>query len=267
MIASSTDFRKTGPASTLSRLWYAPKAWLGKPLAAALAQEVLANIESDDPGTVLLDEQNLFRALHACAYRASSRLAMKKYTPSQRDRWGRRWQIIRDYLVEQNLPLVYSMLGRFNTRDLDHDDVLSEALFGLSQAVERFNPWRGFRFSTYACHAIHRAMIRSSKSTGSYRRLFPVQHDTAFERPVQPESKDTLYVERLLRALDANLGQLTELESKILDKRFPTQQDRRRLTLQQVGEFVGLSKERVRQIQNHALAKLRVVLEADPALQ
>ncbi|MFQ5489222.1 MAG: sigma-70 family RNA polymerase sigma factor [Phycisphaerae bacterium] len=267
MIASNREFGKPGPPPTSSRLWYAPKAWLGRRAAAALAKRILEQIESKDPGADLLDEQNLFRALHACAYRAASRTARKTSTPARRSQWAERWRIIRDHVVEQNLPLVYSMLGRFNTRDLDHDDVLSEAMFGLSQAVERFNPWRGFRFSTYACHAIYRAMIRSSRSTSSYRRLFPVQHDTAFERPAEPSSKDALYVERLHRALDGNLGQLTLLESKILNKRFPTQLERRRLTLQQVGECVGLSKERVRQIQNQALAKLRAVLEADPALQ
>ena len=67
-------------------------------------------------------------------------------------------------------------------------------------------------------------------------------------------------------ALDANLGELTDMESRILAKRFPAS-DRRRSTLQEIGDAVGLSKERVRQLQNSALNKLREVLECDPVLQ
>ena len=73
-------------------------------------------------------------------------------------------------------------------------------------------------------------------------------------------------MERLHRVLDRNLGELTDLESRILSKRFPA--DRApRLTFQQIGDTVGLSKERVRQIQNIALSKLREVLAEDPVLQ
>lgn len=250
-----------------SRIWYAPSSRIRTPAAAAHARRVVRSIRDGSASDGTWTEQDLFRAMHSCAYRATARRARKAASAETLVRWARRWAAVRDFIVETNLPLVYAMIGRFDTRGLDHDDVLSEAMFGLAQAVERFDPWRGFRFSTYACHAIHRAMIRSSKGSDRYRRLFPVQHDVTFERPDSEPSTTGLFVERLQRALDGNLGQLTKLESRILDKRFPTDIDRRRLTLQQVGEAVGLSKERVRQIQNQALTKLRSVLEADPALQ
>ena len=80
------------------------------------------------------------------------------------------------------------------------------------------------------------------------------------------ERDDGLYVERLRRALQANTGELTDMESTILARRFP-QNDQPRSTLQQIGLAVGLSKERVRQLQNSALQKLREVLAADGLLQ
>ena len=109
--------------------------------------------------------------------------------------------------------------------------------------------------------------MRRGKRESNYRRLFPVQFDVSFEKPSQdPDPQAELYVERLSQALDRNLGELTELESRILTKRFPAER-RSRLTFQEIGESVGLSKERVRQIQNIALNKLHDVLKSDPVLR
>ncbi len=212
------------------------------------------------------DETTLFIALHTCAYRTERRAPGKRISANERALWSRRWYTLRDYIVDRNVPLVYSMIGRFKTKELDRDELLSEALYGLSQATERFDPWRGFRFSTYACNAIQRAMIRSSRDANKHRRRFPVHHEVWHEEPDRLDSQTELYVERLNRAMDRNLGELTDLESKIIARRFPSD-DKRRLTLQQIGELVGLSKERVRQLQERALGKLREVLEADPILQ
>jgi RNA polymerase primary sigma factor len=159
------------------------------------------------------------------------------------------------------------MIARFGSRNVDEDDMLSDALFALARAVDRFNPWRGYRFSTYACNVIARALMRRGKQESSYRKRFPVQHDVSFERPDRaPDDQTDLYVERLHRALEQNLGELTELESRILSQRFPAQREDR-LTFQEIGDAIGLSKERVRQIQNIALGKLRGALDEDPALQ
>ena len=81
-----------------------------------------------------------------------------------------------------------------------------------------------------------------------------------------PDENTDLYVERLKRALDENLGDLSEMETAILAHRF-TAERRKRKTFQEIGNVVGLSKERVRQIQNIALDKLREVLDSDPILQ
>jgi len=159
------------------------------------------------------------------------------------------------------------MLGRIRSCDEDEDDRLSEAMYGLARAVERFNPWRGYRFSTYACNAIFRSLVRRGKRHRQYRALFPVQHDVRLERPSElPDSQAALYAERLSRAMSANLARLTELEATIIAERFPRDREDR-LTLQKIADGLGLCKERVRQIQDLALRKLRVILEDDPILQ
>jgi RNA polymerase sigma factor (sigma-70 family) len=247
----------------LEQLWYVPDRRLrtktSKEEAVRIVDQIRAGADQADVG----DEQALFVALHTCAYQASRR-GLKDF---QRNRWLERWRVVRGYLVEKNLGLAHSMVGRFGTRQVDEDDLLSDALHSLMRAVDRFNPWMGFRFSTYACNVIMRALMRRGKRESRYRRLFPVQDDHPIDRAEPlPDFETELYVERLQHVLDGNLGELTDLESHILTQRFPMNRTARP-TLQQIGQIVGLSKERVRQIQKVALRKLRSALEQDPMLQ
>lgn len=165
------------------------------------------------------------------------------------------------------MGLVYSIIQRVGCRKASEDDLLSDGLYALTRAVDRFDPTKGYRFSTYACTVIARDLMRRGKRETNYRRLFPVQHDVTFERPTRPADRGTeLYVERLQIALNQNLGNLTELETQVLSRRFPENTESR-LTFLEIGSVIGLSKERIRQIQNSALRKLRRVLDEDPVLQ
>ncbi|MCP4246219.1 MAG: sigma-70 family RNA polymerase sigma factor [bacterium] len=248
--------------------WYVPAAEIQTASAARAARRLAGGLDMgrrnrDDD----FDERAVFVALHTAAYRASRQIAGRRRRQAKKAvDWARTWTRLRDYLVQKNIPLVYSMIAGLDPRDQNHDDLLSDALYGLVQAVERFDPWRGFRFSTYAWHAVKRSMIRRRKSYSRYRRLLAGQPEPFMEQPGPKERDDGLYVERLRRALNDNAGELTDMESTILARRFP-QSDQPRSTLQQIGLAVGLSKERVRQLQNSALQKLREVLAADALLQ
>ena len=90
---------------------------------------------------------------------------------------------------------MYVVLGRFNSEDWDEDDRVSEAMYVLGRAVSRFNPWKGFRFSTYACNAICPSLDAASGTGERYRRLFPMQLDGLLERP----SKEHSFGTRVLR--------------------------------------------------------------------
>lgn len=264
MIASTTQHRVQNSGSRPPELWYAPHPQLRRKETSEAAIRLVRWIHTgsgldEEPG-----EEALFVALHLCAFKTTrtsrSRLA-------ERADWFGRWEVVREHIIGRNLGLVYSMLGRFAARRTDEDDLLSDAMLALTRAADRFNPWRGYRFSTYACNVIARALMRRGKRESNYRRLFPVQHDASFERATgMPDAKSDLYVERLRWALDRNLGALTEMESHILAQRFPADRESK-LTFQEIGNAVGLSKERVRQIQNVALQKLREVLIDDPVLQ
>jgi RNA polymerase primary sigma factor len=254
----------------LKDLWYVPDRRIRTEAAEREAIAIAEVIAGPRQADVQPDEQTLFRAMHTCAFQAAR--IWRKGTATGRRRmilrtWAERREAIRGYIVEQNLGLVFSMIGRFGSRQIDEDDMLSEAMYALTRAVDRFNPWRGYKFSTYACNVIARALMRRGKQEGRYRRFFPVQHDVLFERSeAMPDVDRDLYLERLHNVLENNLGELNELETKILAHRFPENQEHR-LTFQEIGDVIGLSKERVRQIQNGALDKLREVLDDDPVLQ
>jgi RNA polymerase sigma factor (sigma-70 family) len=246
-------------------LWYVPDSRLRTREAARRAAGIAAWIACEPRPGIRPDEITLFVALHTCAFRARQAGRHRLAGATQRRWWVRRWNLIREYIVSENLGLAYTMIARFRAKEFDHDDLVSEAMFALARAVDRFNPWRGFRFSTYACNVIARALMRRGKTEMQYRRLFPLQSEGLFERLERRNEESSVYVERLRRVVAFNLGGLTKIESAVLAKRFPWNRDTS-LTFRQIGEAVGLSKERVRQIQNVALTKLREVLRADPLL-
>lgn len=261
---SQTHPRLESQEASHRQLWYVPDPRIRSKSAA---QDAAAIAEWTRTGRGLdrePDDQALFAAMHTCAY-----LANRAARTGEGDRsiWADRWAAIREYVVRQNLGLAYSMMSRFSTRVIDEDDLLSDAMLGLTRAVDRFNPWKGYRFSTYACNVIVRALMRRGKRERNRRRLFPVQYEVSFDAPENvPDTQQELFVERLTRVLHDNVGQLTDLESRVLSQRF-TNSRRERLTFQEIGDAVGLSKERVRQIQNVAIRKLRQALAEDPVLQ
>jgi len=258
----------SSPSSANPRkLWYAPDRRLRAKRASAEAVSIVEWIQTGLGRDVEPDEGSLFAALHTCAYQAARRRDRTRVPEAQRVRWADRWQIIRACLVEKNLGLVYSTVRRFGSRSIDADDLLSDALYALTRAVDRFNPWKGFRFSTYACNVIVRALMRRVRQESKYRQLFPARYQVVPDRPEGlPDFQAEVYIERLKRARDWNLGNLSSLESHILAQRFPTE-PKTQLSLQKVGDGVGLSKERVRQIEKRAIRKLREVLDQDPVLQ
>ena len=248
-------------------MWFVPHRRLASERAITEAKDIAAWIGSSRDERHEPSETDLFIAMHTCAYQATGGSGMKRVTPATRCAWVDRWRIIREYIVEANIGLVYSTLGRFRKLNVDDDQLTSDAFYALAKAVRRFNPWRGYRFSTYACNAIYRICARRCKRDIDHRQRFSVQLDTTYERPVREAKSETPFrIERLRRLLDRNSGGLSELEQRILSKRFPLD-DEGRLTFREIGRCVGLSKERVRQIQNEALTKLRDVLLTDPVLQ
>lgn len=224
------------------------------------------------------DEALLFKQLHYCGYRLSniykqadrgekSIASLKR----QYNKWAQRYNQIRARLIEGNLGLVYDLIGRSRFGNLDRDEMSSEGMMALLRAADTFDPWRGYRFSTYACNAILRAFSRAAMHDSKRRGRIVGPYDVDFEKSDVPEQsredQRALFTERLHRILRLDNAELTEVEKTVLARRFPFEEGRVRQTLEQIGQKMRVSKERVRQIQLAAIGKLRSALQEDVVLQ
>jgi RNA polymerase sigma factor (sigma-70 family) len=180
--------------------------------------------------------------------------------------WHRRYEHFREYLVRTNLALVLAMAKRTRLGDVDFAEIVSEGNMALLRAVDKFSVDRGFKFSTYACRAILKAFSRTAMKSSRYRTRFPVEFEPDLEKSDWIDRKRDIVeedcIDELKAIVDRNLADLSNVEQTVIRRRFNWQQAQEQpLTLEEVGKIIGVTKERVRQIQNKALAKIKSVME------
>lgn len=223
------------------------------------------------------EERALFLQFNYCRYRANAiRHQIGDKTPTVRQvtdilHWHQRAEAYRDQIAQTNLALVLAMAKRTRMSEVDFSDLVSEGNMALLRAVDKFDAARGFKFSTYACRAILKAFSRAGVKLSKYRAMFPTEFDAKYEKSDHMDRKRQTHeeecVDELRDIFSHNTAELTDIEKEVIEHRFAitpkgkadTQAEP--LTLEQVGRIIGVTKERVRQIQNKALEKLRVSLE------
>jgi RNA polymerase sigma factor (sigma-70 family) len=180
--------------------------------------------------------------------------------------WHQKFEHFREYLVRTNLALVLAMAKRTRLGDIDFAEVVSEGNMALLRAVDKFSIDRGFKFSTYACRAILKAFSRTAMKASKHRTRFPVEFEPDMEQSDWADRRrdqiEDDCIDELKAIVDRNLADLSSVEQTVIRRRFNWQQNEESgLTLEEVGKIIGVTKERVRQIQNKALAKIRSVME------
>jgi RNA polymerase sigma factor (sigma-70 family) len=185
-------------------------------------------------------------------------------------RWYRRAMEARADLVRANMALVLAMAKRTRIPNVEFGELVSEGNMALLRSVEKFDVSRGFKFSTYACRSILKSFNRLASKTGRYRQHFPTEYNPDLERSDYDVHKHEIQredsIDALTEILDRNRARLTQVEQTIVRERFAIGRHGkggRGRTLAEVGRIVGLTNERVRQIQNLALEKIRTVLDEE----
>jgi RNA polymerase sigma factor (sigma-70 family) len=183
--------------------------------------------------------------------------------------WYERAMKARADLVRANLALVLAMAKRTRIPNVDFGEIVSEGNMALLRAVEKFDAGRGFKFSTYGCRAILKSFNRLATKTGQYHQRFPAEYDPDMEKSdydvKRHEFQQAATVETVRDVLLMNRADLTDVERTVVMERFAINADQRRKTLAEVGKMVGLTNERVRQIQGCALGKMRKALTEELA--
>ncbi|MCI0362395.1 MAG: sigma-70 family RNA polymerase sigma factor [Phycisphaerales bacterium] len=182
-------------------------------------------------------------------------------------RWNRIATEYREQIAETNLALVLAMAKRTRMSEVDFADLVSEGNMALLRSVDKFDCGRGFKFSTYACRAILKAFSRQGMKLSKYRQRFPTDFDPAMEKSDHLETMRATHeresAEEVKHIVLSNEADLTDVEQTVIHHRFGLKGKEQAppLTLEQVGQIIGVTKERVRQIQNKALEKIRLALE------
>ena len=219
-----------------------------------------------------VQEAHLFRKMNYLKYKAHklrSRLDRSQPKSSLMDLIDRHYDeavATKNQILRANLRLVVSIAKRHVGPAENFFELVSDGNMSLMRAVEKFDFARGYKFSTYASWAIMKNFARTIPDEHRHRDRFRTSQTEMFaatedERSdlFEQESSQTqraAQVEKILETLD-------EREQRIIIKRFGLQRGQEPLTLKQVGAELGVTKERIRQIEARALSKLRKVVEEE----
>ncbi|MCR9292560.1 MAG: sigma-70 family RNA polymerase sigma factor [bacterium] len=218
-------------------------------------------------------ERKLFQRMNFLRYKAVR--ILEKCEDSQINQWdlervqgllrAANWH--RDLIVKANVRLVISIVKKFVNPQCGFDDLLSDGIMALIRSVDKFDYQLGFRFSTYATQVVRR---------NSYRFVMERQDErlkvtNSINEPgldVVSEPNTSSMSETRWNTLRGQLNNMLDLldrrEKLIIRARFSLGSHREVKTLQRLADRLGISKERVRQLEKRALEKLQAMAVANP---
>ncbi|MBI1315090.1 sigma-70 family RNA polymerase sigma factor [bacterium] len=171
---------------------------------------------------------------------------------------------IKNVLIRCNLRLVVSVARKHRRDSAGFFEMISDGNMTLIRAIEKFDYRRGNKFSTYATWALMRSYARSVPAEGIQLDRFRTGTDELIGEETDARStirEDESRARQQQRTIESILDQLNEREQEAISLRFALEGQPEPLTLEQIGDRLGVSRERARQIINTGLEKLRTIAE------
>jgi RNA polymerase primary sigma factor len=225
----------------------------------------LASLYGDGPLLSREQEAHQFRKMNYLKYRAAQlrdRLVPEKARATDLnaiERFQEEALAVKNQILRANLRLVVSIAKKRVGTANNFFELVSDGNMSLIRAVEKFDYSRGFKFSTYASWAIMKNFARSIPEEKSRRDRFVTGHEEMFEAAADHRTGEHEYENdhrRNQEAVQGMLGRLNDRERQILTNRYGLG-GASEMTLEQLGKEMGITKERVRQIESKAQEKLR----------
>jgi RNA polymerase primary sigma factor/RNA polymerase sigma factor len=208
--------------------------------------------------------RELAKRMHYAAYRLE-----RARGGAAAARWRQAYYDLRDRVVLGNRKLIYPAVRRWAALAHQAEDLIGECHIVLLQAVASYNPWLGIRFSTYAFTCLMRALSRLAQRGAADRLSQSLSLENLAEQAGEDDPAATASGASELNRLDEYLKEahplLSSREKVVLRRRFNLANEIETPTLEEIGHDLGISKERVRQVQATALGKLRRALLGEPS--
>ncbi|MBI3821457.1 MAG: sigma-70 family RNA polymerase sigma factor [Planctomycetes bacterium] len=222
-------------------------------------------------------EQHLFRKMNFLKYRSFKMLEEMK-TPSGLINYARlrvetldqieasmkEANQVKELLIRCNMRLVTSIAKRHSGQTENFFELLSDGNISLMRAVEKFDYSRGNKFSTYASWAIMKNFARSIPDEKNRRERFVTGNEEVFDVAEDKRTQEQECVAAAVQASDKVNRLLEHLEPRerdIIRMRAGLDNGDEGMTLEKIGEKLGITKERVRQLNVRAMKKLRTIVE------
>jgi RNA polymerase sigma factor (sigma-70 family) len=222
-------------------------------------------------------EQHLFRKMNFLKHKAKKLLeslrlpngridchAVRTQDLDQIEAYLRDANAIKDLIINCNMRLVVSIAKKHSAQTDNFFELLSDGNMSLMKAVEKFNFAFGNKFSTYASWAIMKNFARSIPDEKTRRERFVTGNEEVFDLTEDRrthEQEVLASAEQATHKVNRLLEYLEPREREIIRMRAGLDSNAEGMTLEKIGEKLGITKERVRQLNVRAMKKLRSLVD------